>query len=88
MDTDPLPDSTESDVHDYRTISHARDGSVREVRSLLARSDAEAIAQADALAREFAMDLWDGLRFVEHFVGRHILTGCLLTTAGMIAGGR
>ncbi len=87
MDTDLPPDPDPADACEYRAITHAGDGRVREVRPLLARSDAEAIAQAEALVREFAVDLWDGLRFVEHFAGRHLLAGCLLSAVGLIAGG-
>lgn len=83
MDThhSPLPDE-----RDYRVISYARDGRVVAIKPLSAQCDADAIAQADAWVRESAADLWDGLRFVEHFAGRHILKGCLLA-ATVLAGG-
>ncbi len=86
MDTDPLPDPNEAEAREYRAITLAHDGRVREVRLLWAGSDAEAIAQAETLVRDCALDLWDGLRFVEHVAGRPIRTGSLLA-AGLIAGG-
>lgn len=75
MDTDPLPDPNEAVAREYRAIALAHDGRVREVRLLWAGSDAEAIAQAETLVRDCALDLWDGLRFVEHVAGRSIRTG-------------
>ena len=86
MDTDPLPDPNEAVAREYRAITLAHDGRVREVRLLWAESDAEAIAQAETLVRDCALDLWDGLRFVEHVAGRPIRTGSLLA-AGLIASG-
>jgi len=86
MDTDPLPDPNEAVAREYRAITLAHDGRVREVRLLWAGSDSEAIAQAETLVRDCALDLWDGLRFVEHVAGRPIRTGGLLA-AGLIASG-
>lgn len=86
MDTDPLSDPNEAVAREYRAITLAHDGRVREVRLLWAGSDSEAIAQAETLVRDCALDLWDGLRFVEHVAGRPIRTGSLLA-AGLIASG-
>lgn len=84
MDTDPRPAPGGDDMRDYRAISHAQDGRVIGVRALVAGCDAEAIAQVEALVRDFAMDLWDGLRFVEHVAGQHLLAGALFAAAGAI----
>ena len=54
----------------YRALSFACDGQAIRNTPLDARSDREAIQQARALAREIAIDLWDGLRFVDHFAAR------------------
>jgi hypothetical protein len=87
METDPHAAPGGIDTREYRAITHAGDGRVIGVRALVAQCDAEAIAQVEALVRDFAMDLWDGLRFVEHVAGRHILTGTLFATAGALSCG-
>lgn len=75
-------------LRDYRAISSARDGRVTDVTALNARSDADAIVQADALVRrDLALDLWDGLRFVEHFAGHRAWAGPLFPEADPILGG-
>ena len=82
MDTDPRPATRE-----YRAIRSARDGRVTDVTALEARCDADAIAQVDALGRDLALDLWDGLRFVEHFAGRRSPAGTVFAQADPFAGG-
>jgi hypothetical protein len=71
---------------DYRAISITREGGVAEIRALVALSDEDAIAQTAALVRDLAMDLWDGLRFVEHFAGRVVTTGRGLTPVSGLGG--
>lgn len=51
----------------YRLITIDPHGSILSVIVLSALNDMEAITLAGLLAAQFAMDLWDGLRFVEHF---------------------
>lgn len=84
MDTDADVDPVARERRDYRAISHTCEGQVGEVRPLLAINDADAIAQTNALVRDLSMDLWDGLRFVEHFAGRLVATGCLVAAAGTL----
>jgi hypothetical protein len=87
MDTDPCP-VLQGALRDYRAISSARDGRVTDVTALDARCDADAIAQADALVRrDLALDLWDGLRLVEHFTGRRAWTIPLVPEADPFLGG-
>lgn len=87
MDTDPPTSVFANPPRDYRAIIHGEDGRVIAVRSLVAGTDADAIAQIDAWVRDFATDLWDGLRFVEHVAGRPVLMGCLLVMTGLSAVG-
>lgn len=87
MDTDPRPASLGHAARDYRAIRSARDGRVTDVTALEARCDADAIAQAGALGRDLALDLWDGLRLVEHFAGRRPGAGTLVAQADPFPGG-
>jgi hypothetical protein len=84
MTIDEGGDPVVPEAHDYRAISLTHEGHVANVRSLVAESDDEAIAQTLALARDLATDLWDGLRFVEHFAGRLVTPGGGLTPAGVV----
>ncbi|MCJ2046815.1 hypothetical protein MKK58_20070 [Methylobacterium sp. J-078] len=51
----------------YRVILLRKDGAVIGAVPLSARDDDFAIAQAKSLVDGHAVELWDGLRFIEHF---------------------
>ncbi len=51
----------------YRVITLCADGNVLATHPLSASSDEEAAQLASALAADRAIELWDGLRFIEHF---------------------
>lgn len=54
----------------YRVLMLAQDGSVVTAMPIPADSDLEALTLAETLRAEFAVELWDGLRFIEHFETR------------------
>ncbi len=87
MDAEPTADMLAADPRDYRAISYGRDGRVVAVRSFAAESDADALAQMEAWVREFAMDLWNGLRFVEHVAVRSAVTEGGLVPGRRVADG-
>lgn len=45
----------------------APDGAVVEIYPLLAADDDEALSLAKAMVNGHVIELWDGLRFIEHF---------------------
>jgi len=49
----------------YRAMTLTGDGRVLANISLVAVNDFEALAAAEALATELAVELWDGLRFID-----------------------
>lgn len=62
-DTDPLADS----LPFYRAILIDGDGHTVSMYRIMAAGDGEAVSQAKALVDGHAVDLWDGVRFIEHF---------------------
>lgn len=54
----------------YRAMTLTGDGRVAANVLLCAGSDLEALTAAKVLAGEFAVELWDGLRFIERFEPR------------------
>ena len=59
--TSPSPPS-------YRAIIVAKGGSVINAQRIVADNDEQAIGQARALVDGHAVELWDGLRFIEQFL--------------------
>lgn len=51
----------------YRLLVLAQDGVVLRTETLVAGSDEEATELAHRLSAESAVELWDGLRFIEQF---------------------
>ena len=51
----------------YRAIIIAKSGTVINAWRILADTDEQATNQAKALVDGHAVELWDGLRFIEHF---------------------
>lgn len=51
----------------YRVLHLAADGRVLASVPLTAESDLEALTMAETLKGKCAVELWDGLRFIEHF---------------------
>jgi hypothetical protein len=51
----------------YRAILLDAKGNVVGIERLTVGSDDEALARAEAMAAGYAVELWDGLRFLEHF---------------------
>ncbi|MHC2019716.1 hypothetical protein [Methylobacterium sp. CM6247] len=51
----------------YRVILIAKSGTVVNAMRLQADDDAEACERAKAMVDGHAVELWDGLRFIEHF---------------------
>jgi hypothetical protein len=51
----------------YRVLHLSADGNVLMALPITAESDLEALTTAETLKRECAVELWDGLRFIEHF---------------------
>lgn len=50
----------------YRALVLAPDGAVVELHTLSAADDDEAISLAQAMMNGHAVELWAGLRFIEH----------------------
>ncbi|GJD95882.1 hypothetical protein [Methylobacterium iners] len=50
----------------YRALVLAPDGAVVEIHSLIAADDDEALALARCMVDGHAIEIWDGLRFIEH----------------------
>ncbi|GEP11096.1 hypothetical protein [Methylobacterium gnaphalii] len=51
----------------YRVLVLKPDGTVVDTRALFAADDDEAMALAKSMVRGHAVELWDDLRFIEHF---------------------
>lgn len=51
----------------YRALTLAENGRVTSTIHLNAGCDRDAIRQASSMSVRGAVDLWDGLRFIEHF---------------------
>lgn len=51
----------------YRAIMVDGDGHTVSMHRIMAVGDDEAVAEAKALADGHGVDLWDGVRFVDHF---------------------
>lgn len=51
----------------YRAVLQRPAGAVTAVHALTASDDAEAVTIAEGLVDGHAVDLWHGLRFIEHF---------------------
>lgn len=51
----------------YRVFLLALNGSILRERPIQARDDDEAIGHAREMMDGRSLDLWDGLRFIEHF---------------------
>lgn len=64
IDTDVL---SEPKPPVYRAIVVAPSGTVVNAMRLVAESDEEARERAKAMVDGDAVELWDGLRFIEHF---------------------
>lgn len=60
-------DVSDATVADYRAITLGSDGAVVAVIPMCAIDEDDARRQAALLVGEYAFDLWDGLRFVDHF---------------------
>jgi hypothetical protein len=52
----------------YRALVLSSEGRILASKPLSARSDDEALSVAMAMANDAAVELWDGLRFMAHFV--------------------
>lgn len=62
------PQSAEPDgPPHYRAMSVGADGEIISQSEISALGDDEAKAKAQALVDGHAVDLWDDLRFIEHF---------------------
>lgn len=51
----------------YHAVILKRDDGVDRVIPLTVENDQDAVAQATKMIGAYAIDLWDGLRFIEHF---------------------
>jgi hypothetical protein len=51
----------------YRLISLAESGAVCNIVRLSADDDAQAREQAKMMVERCAVELWDGLRFIDHY---------------------
>jgi hypothetical protein len=51
----------------YRALLLSPDGPVIDIQTLIAADDEEAVQLAKSIVDGHAVDLWDGLRFIEHF---------------------
>ncbi len=68
MTTAAMPPSQESDVGPHYLVQFIDlEGNVIRMERLTAATDEEALALASAMANGHAIELWDGLRFLEHF---------------------
>ena len=54
----------------YRAMTLTVDGRVMDNVTLSADSDLEALTTAETMVNGFAVELWDGLRFIERFESR------------------
>ena len=62
-----MPTPSESDQTSYRVNFVEKDGKVSLTLLLFAPDDGEAKRKAKAMVDSHGVDLWDGLRFIEHF---------------------
>ncbi len=62
-----MPTHSESDQTSYRVSFVDKDGKVSLTLLLFASDDGEAKRKAKAMADGHGVDLWKGLRFIEHF---------------------
>lgn len=60
LDKPPMPPR-------YRAILIGKSGEVLGMTRLSVRDDPTAIVEAKALVNGHAVELWDGLRFIDHF---------------------
>ena len=51
----------------YRAHILTQDGRIAGTKKLVVENDAEALHAVATMAESHAVDLWDGLRFIEHF---------------------
>lgn len=51
----------------YQALILTSDGRIAGTKRLASRNDDEALHAAEGIASDHAVDLWDGLRFIEHF---------------------
>lgn len=51
----------------YRVLMLSEGGQVLRMEHLAARDDAEAMRRAHSLVDRHAVELWDGVRFIERF---------------------
>lgn len=51
----------------YRAIFVGNDGQIKHIIDVEATSDAEAIKFTETMVDSHAIDLWEGLRYIEHF---------------------
>lgn len=68
----PIRAGLERKPPSYRALLLTVDGRIAGTKHLSGKTDAEASRAAAAIADEHAVDLWDGLRFVEHFEPRRV----------------
>ncbi|MHB2211217.1 hypothetical protein [Methylobacterium sp. CM6257] len=61
------PSSDASGAPHYRVQFIDLEGNVVRTERLLAATDDEALALASTMTNGHAVELWDGLRFLEHF---------------------
>lgn len=62
-----LPNAMDGTSGNYRALMIDAQGRIVRSEAVAAAGDAEAKVVASALADGHAVDLWDGLRFIEHF---------------------
>lgn len=65
-----LPPDPKGRPPSYRAFVLTPDGRIACTQVLACESDAEALHAAAAVAETHGVDLWDGLRFIEHFEPR------------------
>lgn len=65
---------TERPKLNYRVFVIAPGGQICTTRRLCSENDDEAAHAAAMISDEYAVDLWDGLRFIEHFELRDVST--------------
>ena len=62
-----MPNPSESDDTSYRVTFVDKDGKVSLTLLLFSLDDGEAKRKAKAMVDGHGVDLWEGLRFIEHF---------------------